>query len=165
MPWIVDGNNLLAQIPGGSMNDPADRRRLASALSRFCDARRATMSLFFDGAPLEGWRGTSWLGSLRVLHSGSGRTADDAILDEVAAAKRPADLTVVTSDRALADRCRAMGARVSGVRELRSMLSEAEDRAADGADKPERPDPAEVDYFMELFGGDGAAPSRSRRRE
>lgn len=164
MPWIVDGNNLLAQIPGGSRSDPADRRRLASALARFCDARRQTMTLHFDGAPLEGWQGSSGLGRLRVLHSGAGRSADDAILEEVASAPRAADLTVVTSDRSLAERCRAAGARILGVRDLRSILAEAEQRAAGGSEKPERADAEEIAYFMELFGGAGADPSRSRRR-
>ena len=140
MAWIVDGNNLLAQVAGRSRNDPQDRRHLAATLSRFCEARRQAMTLFFDGAPLRGWRGTSWLGRLRVAHSGPGRSADSAILDEVAASPRAAEMNVVTSDRALADRCRAMGARVTSVREMRSILAASEIRAA-GGEKPDRLDP------------------------
>jgi predicted RNA-binding protein with PIN domain len=165
MPWLVDGNNLLAQMPGRSMNDPAHRRWLASELSQFCESRRCHLTLYFDGQPLQGWRDRTWLGKVCVFHSGGGRTADAAILEEVISAHRPAELTVVTSDRALFDRCRGLGARGARVREFRRILGEAGAREDPCAEKPDRADPSEVAYFLEAFGStDEGPPIRSRRR-
>ena len=45
-----------------------------------------------------------------MLHSGGRRTADDAILDLLAHAAHPGEYRVVTSDRALSQRCRQIGA-------------------------------------------------------
>ncbi|HXI03215.1 MAG TPA: NYN domain-containing protein [Candidatus Saccharimonadales bacterium] len=166
MGWIVDGNNLLAQIPGRSMTDLSDRRALASSLARFCESRRSRMLLCFDGPPSRGEPRTSHLGRLRIEHSGAGRTADEVILSAVSDAPRPGDLTVVTSDRSLSDRCRSLGARTATVREFRSALSKTRARSRDGAEKPERPEPSEVAYFLELFSGgsDGDSSDPRRRR-
>lgn len=123
-------------------------------LSGFCRVRRCTATLYFDGAPLDGWRGTTILGPVRVLHSGGRRSADDAILSMIAARRSQGSLRVVTSDRSLSDRCRHLGAATATVREFRAALSEAAIRAERGAEKPERVDPAEVAWYMELFGAD-----------
>lgn len=165
MPWLIDGNNLLEQLPGRSRHDAGHRRELASRISVFCQGRRCRASLYFDGAPLEGWRGTTHYGNLSVLHSGSGRTADEAILGVVASSRRPAELRVVTSDRSLSDMCRQMGASTASVRDFRSLLDRTGAGAEEGSEKPDRVGPGEVARYLELFGASGEAEaSRSRRK-
>lgn len=165
MPWILDGNNILGQIPGRSRLDPSHRRELASRISRWCEARRCRASLYFDGAPLEGWRGAIHYGPLSVLHSGGGRSADEAILQAVASSRRPGDLRVVTSDRALSERCRRMGASTSPVREFRTLLNRSGGAAGAGSGKPDRVTPGEVARYLEIFGAsEEPGKPRSRRR-
>ena len=49
--------------------------------------------------------------------------ADDRIVDEVERDRDPASLTVITSDRTLAERVRALGATVEGAGVLLDRLS------------------------------------------
>src|SRR5207249_12292315 len=98
MPYIVDGHNLLGQTPGLSLTDPGDRGRLVSVLAAFCRERRCRMTIFFDGEPPRGGRAVLHLGGVRIVHSGRGRSADDAILDMIRGSRTPADITLVTSD-------------------------------------------------------------------
>jgi predicted RNA-binding protein with PIN domain len=152
MPYIVDGHNLLGQTPGLSLTSPEDRRELVA-------------TVFFDGEPPEGWRADLHLGGVRVLHSGRGRSADDAILEMIRRSRAPSDVTLVTSDRALYERARHLGAKGILGHKFREMMSRDPRGRAHGADKPERPSPEEVAYFLELFGGTGEIdPSSSRKR-
>ena len=165
MPYIVDGHNLLGQTPGFSLTDPGDRRRLVAGLAAFCRGRRCRMTIFFDGEPPRGNRADLHLGGVRILHSGRGRSADDAILEMIRSSRAPADITLVTSDRALYERGRHLGAKGMLGYVFREMMARGPHRGSGATDKPEEPAPGEVDYFLEVFGE--AAPideSRSRKR-
>jgi predicted RNA-binding protein with PIN domain len=165
MPYIVDGHNLLGQTPGLSLTSPEDRRALLARLTAFCRGKRTRMTVFFDGDPPEGWRSDMHLGGVRVLHSGGGRSADDAILEMIRKSRAPADVTLVTSDRALYERGRHLGAKGMLGHRFREMMSREPHSRSFGGDKPERPSPEEVAYFLELFGGAGETdPSKSRKR-
>lgn len=164
MPYLVDGHNLLAQTPGLSLRSPDDRQRLLQTLAGFSRARRCRITVVFDGDPLPGWREEVHLGGVRVLHSGAGRTADAALLDLIRSSRTPADLILVTSDRALHDTGRHLGAKGMRGHVFRKMVAGATGRRTRPAEKPERPDPEEVAYFMELFEGSAGDRSRSTRR-
>jgi len=167
VPYLLDGNNLLAQTPGLSMNEPSDRRRFVSTLAAFTRSRRCKLTVFFDGEPLDGWAPTTHLGGVTVRHSGRGVSADDAILETIRRSAAPADIVLVTSDRALYERGRHLGARGQlGHAFRRALRSEAAARDG-GGEKPERPEPGEVEAYLELFGesaGGGAAPKDDKSR-
>jgi len=165
MPYVVDGHNLLGQIPGLSLHGTDDRRKLVTALSGFCRARRCRMTIFFDGEPPRGTRADTHLGGVRVLYSGRGRSADDAILAMIRSSRAPGDITLVTSDRALYERGRHLGARGILGHVFRGMMSRDDRAGGPATDKPEAPAPGEVDYFLELFGeSEPIDPSTSRKR-
>jgi predicted RNA-binding protein with PIN domain len=165
MPYLIDGHNLLGQISGLSLESAVDRQRLVSSLSRFAGSRRCRITVFFDGEPPAGWGDRIDLGGVQVRHSGRGRSADDAILQSIRRSATPADITLVTSDRALYERGRHLGARAMQCRGFREEMARERSREGPSGEKPERPEPGEVDYFMELFGEAGEAdPIRSRRR-
>ncbi len=164
MPYLVDGHNLLAQIPGLSLRSPEDRQRLLQALAGFSRARRCRVTVVFDGDPLPGWREELHLGGVRVVHSGTGRTADTALLDLIRSSRTPADLILVTSDRSLQDRGRHLGAKGMRGHVFRKMMAGGSGRGTHPAEKPERSDPEEIAYFMELFDGSAGDRSRSTRR-
>jgi rRNA-processing protein FCF1 len=71
----------------------------------------------FDGRPFE----VSVPGAVEVVFAPS---ADDAIVRALAAEPRAASVTVVTSDRELAERARAAGAKVTGAGGFRRRLDE-----------------------------------------
>ena len=139
MPRVVDGDNVLGTWPGRSRSD-ADKRRLVREVDALMRAERRRIVIVFDGtAP----PGVSY--GPDVTFSGPGRKADAVILDLLRREKDVAGWTVVTSDRALADQCRWLGASIEGTRELRTKLSR--DSAGE---KPESAD--DVAYWLKAFG-------------
>ena len=113
---IVDGNNVIGSRPDGWWRDRegASRRLVADLQAQFLRTGDR-IAVVLDGRPLgdmpEGVHG----GVLVAYARRAGRdAADDRIVEEVERDRDPASLTVVTSDRALAERVRALGARVEG---------------------------------------------------
>jgi predicted RNA-binding protein with PIN domain len=96
------------------------------------------VTVVFDGAAPGGVDNAS-LGGVRVLYAGAGRSAmsaDDRILAIVAASKAPKELTVVTSDSALGNRCRRLGATVLPCHKFRPLLQAAAEAEDAGPEKP-----------------------------
>ena len=122
---IVDGNNVIGSRPDGWWRDRAGaaRRLVASlqALTRSCNDR---ICVVLDGRPLAALPEGVHEGVLVAYATRGGRdAADDRIIEEVARDLDPASLVVVTSDRILAERVRALGASVAGARSLLDRLS------------------------------------------
>ncbi|MDA8330102.1 MAG: NYN domain-containing protein [Candidatus Dormibacteraeota bacterium] len=76
--------------------------------------------LVFDGPPSPGGP-TSARGTL-VLHPNVGKSADDRILELIAHRGKSGGIALVTSDRALRDAARALGATTMGALELLRLL-------------------------------------------
>jgi predicted RNA-binding protein with PIN domain len=123
---LVDGNNVVGSRPDGWWRDrPGATRRLVAALQGLAARTHTDVTVVFDGRPLpdlaEGVHD-----QVRVAYARrAGRDAgDDRIVEEVEHDSDPSSLTVVTSDRGLAERVRALGATVEGAgtltRELES---------------------------------------------
>ena len=115
MRWIVDASNVIGSRPDGWWRDRAGAtRRLIAALEAFGEP----VTVVLD-APVE-------LDDPRVeivVARRRGRdAADDEIVRLLEAAADPSTLCVVTSDRELADRARALGAEVEGAGRFRDRL-------------------------------------------
>jgi predicted RNA-binding protein with PIN domain len=157
MPWILDGNNLLAQSREQNLKDPHGRVRLIRELSEFCRQKGRTMTVVFDGDPdpLIPGRDVS-LGPLRVIFSGRGREADSVILELLGHLADPAGTTVVTSDRSLSDRARHTRAKTLRSHLFRATLREM---AIDAPPSNEdRLTPGEIEEWTRYF-------SKERRDE
>ena len=141
MPYLIDGDNLLGTWPGRRRSD-AERRSLAFQLDRFAVRRQRRVLVIFDGMPPPGQH----LGPAAQF-AGSGQTADDVILELLRKQEDRRGWIVVTSDRSLGDQCRYLQARLERCDEFRKRLRDEPDQ-----EKPERE--AEVDYWLERFGGD-----------
>jgi predicted RNA-binding protein with PIN domain len=123
--WLVDGMNVIGSRPDRWWNDP-DRavRRFIDELVAFAEATGDEVVVVFDRRPPDLTPGEH--GPIEVAFaSRSGRNAaDHDIVELVAADESPATITVVTSDRALADRVRQRGARVATAGSFRRRLDE-----------------------------------------
>ena len=121
--WIVDGNNVMGSRPDGWWRDrPAAAARLVGQLAGAGLHRPDEVELVvvFDGPapPDSPERDPS---GIQVRHAGPAGSADDVIVDLVAAQPGRAT-TVFTSDAELSRRARQAGARVSGARTLLAMI-------------------------------------------
>ena len=121
---IVDGNNVIGSRPDGWWRDrQGAARRLIASLQALARQTGDRISVVLDGRPLPDVPEGVHDGVLVAYATRAGRdAADDRIVDEVTRDREPTSLVVVTSDRGLADRVRALGATVEGAGSLLAQL-------------------------------------------
>ncbi len=154
MPYLIDGNNLLGSWGGPRGRD--DRRpEVVQRVAEFCRARGVKATLVFDGHPLRPDMAAQDLGPLTLRVPPAGQDADSLIRELVERAARPAEIIVVTSDKALYSYCRTLGAAVLRAHEWNALERRPTPprRAAPVArgEKPERED--DVEGWLRKFQG------------
>ena len=122
MRWLVDGMNVIGSRPDGWWRDRDGAvRDLVEALDALAAGADPQVAVVFDGRPVE-------LHPRRVAVRFAPRSgpnaADHEIVHLVEGDPDRGSLTVVTSDRALAERVRALGAAVEGAGGFRRRLDE-----------------------------------------
>src|SRR4051794_31397050 len=120
MRWLVDGMNVVASRPDGWWRDrKAAMTRLSESLAAFAAETGEPLTVVFDGEPFD-------LSAPPVeiqFASTRGRNAaDHDIARLVQQDADPQSITVVTSDRELAERVKAAGASVRGASQFRRRL-------------------------------------------
>ncbi len=114
-------------------------RRVAA----FCRAKNVRATLVFDGPPLRTDLAAQVLGPLSLRVPSPGQDADSVIRELVERSARPAEIVVVTSDKALYSYCRTLGASVLRAHEWNAAERKQSRGRPEGADKPEREDDVE----------------------
>jgi predicted RNA-binding protein with PIN domain len=115
--WLVDAMNVIGSRPDGWWRDRHGAGRgLLEQLESFAGEAGEEVTVVFDGRPFDLPRA----GTVEVVFA---RSADDAIIQALGADRDAASVTVVTSDRQLAARARAAGARVAGAGGFRRRLA------------------------------------------
>jgi predicted RNA-binding protein with PIN domain len=123
-------------------------RRVAA----FCRKKGARAILVFDGGPLRPDLGGQELGPLSVRVPEPGEDADTLIRRLVERSARPADLVVVTSDKALYSYVKTLGAAVLRAHEWNALERRLAASADSDGEKPDRED--DVEGWLRLFGGE-----------
>jgi predicted RNA-binding protein with PIN domain len=126
MRWIVDGMNVIGSRPDGWWRDrKAAMKRLSESLAAFAAETGEPLTVVFDGGPFD----LSAPPAEIEFASARGRNAaDDDIARMVQQDAEPQSITVVTSDRDLAERVKAAGASVLGASQFRRRLDETSAR-------------------------------------
>lgn len=164
---IVDGYNLMGAAPGELLDAGGDlehsREELLRRLRSLCLRKHLKITVVFDSmgtqTALESRAG------IRVAFAGGRGRADEAIIKMVRA--NPQAMVVATSDRAVAEACRKMGAAVITSQELWSRMESLSRSGQAGFGPPKE------DYLEEEAPGRGGfpkkgparRPSRKERRE
>jgi predicted RNA-binding protein with PIN domain len=120
--WLVDASNVIGSVPDGWWKDRRGAtRRLLEAVREYARLSGDELVVVLDAGPaeLEGSHG----GVTVVRAPRRGRdAADEEIVRRLAAEAQPGAVRVATSDRALAEQVRALGAEVEGGRAFRERL-------------------------------------------
>lgn len=130
---IVDGMNVIGSRPDGWWRDrDAAARRLFGQIEAYAARHGLDVVLVLDGAAPADWH-LEGLVEVVFARDAGFRTADDAIVAVVEAEVEPSGVDVVTSDRGLQARVRALGSAVSSPRALLDALDalDAEEPSAD----------------------------------
>lgn len=151
MSYIVDGNNVMGQTPGWHRDKQGARWRLLKDLAAFARAKRARVTVVFDGQPEHLLPDGSAFKGVRVLYAKKGSDADSRIARLVESSPDRRGLTVVTSDRHLGSLVRTEGARVLRSGEFRRLIQEA--LAAGKDEKPEdEVNDTDLEGWLSYFG-------------
>jgi predicted RNA-binding protein with PIN domain len=148
---VIDGNNLLGSW-GGPQGQNDRREEVVRRVAAFCRARGARAILVFDGHPLRPDMEAQDLGPLRLRVPPRGQDGDTVIREIVDGTARPADLIVVTSDKALYSYAKTAGASVLRAHEWNALERRLVPRSTGGGagEKPERED--DVEGWLKKFG-------------
>ena len=151
MAYIIDGNNVMGQTPGWHRDKSESRRALIESVAVFTQAKKARVTLVFDGAPDPAVPEGVSVRGVRVLYAARGSDADTRIEHLVEASPDPRGLTVITSDRHLAFAVRSRGAKVIRSGHFRKQLDGALQRKS-GAANGEHFDLGDVNGWLRYFG-------------
>jgi predicted RNA-binding protein with PIN domain len=151
--WIIDGHNLIPQVPGLSLHDPDDESKLILWLAEFCRIRQDTMDLYFDKAPV-GFAKTKRIGRITAHFIQTGKTADDAILYKLQREKHAArNLTIVSTDRVVQANAKSFQARIVPSAEfVRLVLNTRISKPSADGQSPDLSQ-RELDEWLDLFEG------------
>jgi uncharacterized protein len=153
MPLLIDGHNLIGQIPGLSLADPDDEGDLVMLLRRYTTARRGRkVVVVFDhgvyGHPqtLDGY-------GVSCHFARSPQDADAQLIKRIRALKKPRDWTLVTSDRQVVCAAEDCGVRViSSHAFARHLAAPAQPAAVQEEQRDVRLSEAEIEEWLRLFG-------------
>ncbi|MEN6561637.1 MAG: NYN domain-containing protein [Acidobacteriota bacterium] len=154
MAYLIDGNNLLGRIAPHELRERSGREGLVARLLAYQRVTRARIHLVFDGNPETTPTDIAVNPKFVIHYPGEGRSADDVILDMIAAQADRRRFFVVSSDRDIREAAKKKGlvAVTSDVfaRELKTALKEGRKRRE--LDKrTETPTDLEIDLWDEMF--------------
>ena len=157
MPYIIDGHNLIGQMPELSLAEIEDEQQLIEILKEFCLREQRSVEVYFDNAPPGGPRARNY-GRLRAFFCRAGKSADQAIAERLhRLGKEARNWTVVSSDRQVQASAKAMRANVltavEFARQLRQTTSRPKTQIHDKTE-PSGVTSEEVDYWLKVFKND-----------
>lgn len=148
MIYLIDGNNVMAQIPGWRRDMSGAKKRLLLALAALVAARKVKVKAVFDGTPDREFPEGCVYKSVRVHYARTGSDADTRIREMVEQAGSKRDIVVVSSDKPLTSRVKQMGAQVISSGNFRRMLQEA---ASLEPEKPGDQETIDVNEWLKIF--------------
>lgn len=154
MPILIDGHNLIGQLPGVDLSDPDDEAQLVMLLRRYAARRRGRrVVVVFDGGVYGHPDNLNGYG-VEARFAKSPADADGELIRRIRAIRRRDEWVVVSSDRAVAGEAQARGIPVLSSQEFARRLQALDLPRASLRDKRnDRPlTRAEVEEWMRLFG-------------
>lgn len=156
MAYLIDGHNLIGQLPDLSLKDPDDEAKLVQKLIGFA-ARTSKRCLVVFDSGLPGGKSRLSTGPVEVIFASSRSTADNVMKERIKAARDPGQWVVVSNDREVLNAALARRMTVLKSAEFASQLqvASAPKRKRASADDDKRDDTygsaAEVDAWLKLF--------------
>lgn len=152
MIYLIDGHNLIGQMPDMSLDDPHDEAKLVERLKQFAARTGKRCTVVFDGGLPGGWSRDLSTYSVRAVFAHSGTSADAILLERIRTARDPGSLVVVSADHQIVEA--ALRRRISVISPAvfaRQMNAPA---VLDKRDSDPHLTPSEIQEWLDLFGGE-----------
>lgn len=151
MPILIDGHNLIGQLPTISLDDPDDEEKLARLLSTYRARTGKAITVVFDPGGAFALPKSRQLGGVKIVFAPHDSSADRVITRRMQKLRNPSEWLVVTSDRELAGAVSRLGARVQSAAAFALELAGSAEESPGWKESP--PSPDEVDSWLALFEG------------
>src|SRR5512139_530840 len=92
VPYLIDGHNLIAQMPDLTLDDPNDEVKLVLRLRQFAGRKKQSITVVFDHGIPGGWSSQLSTGPVKVIFAGSHSNADRIIMERIREAKTPTNI-------------------------------------------------------------------------
>ncbi len=158
MAYLIDGHNLIGQLPDISLTDPDDEAKLVQKLLGFTARTQKRIIVVFDGG-LPGGKSRMTTGKVEVIFATARSTADTVMKERIKRTRDAGQWIVVSNDRevlaAAHERKIATLTSAAFAAQLKqtSALRKAK-RKQDGEAPDVYVSPAEVEAWLKLFNGD-----------
>ncbi len=155
MPYLIDGHNLIGQLPDIALDDPNDEAKLVQRLIGFAARTRKKIVIIFDQGLPGGYSGLS-THSVKVIFAAAHQTNADKIMAErIRSIPDPANWTVVSSDREILSAAQTRGMRPMSAAQFAHSLRRPPTIAPDPSENPNPIiKPEDIDEWLRLFGAE-----------
>ena len=155
MPYLIDGHNLIAQLPDIDIDDPNDEAKLVNKLKGFVARAKTKCTVIFDGGLPGGHSSMSTRGVTVSFAAAQHSSADDLIKRRISNIKDAPNWTLVSSDRELLNHARSRRMKQMTSVQFAQLLNQ---RSAIEETRGEEIHPAisadEIDELFDAFGGE-----------
>lgn len=156
--YLIDGHNLIAQLPDIDLDDPHDEAKLVFKLRSFTARTGKKVTVVFDGGLPGGVSKTLSTSKVTACFAAAEhRTADQVLVRMIRKVKNPQGYCLVSSDREIVDVAQGLGMDYLSTPDFaRQLTPEAASSELDTPEKDENPQlsPQEVDEWLAIFSGD-----------
>ena len=153
MKWLIDGHNVIGQLPHLRLDDPHDEEKLLELLRSYRGRTGDWLTVVFDPGHTYRPRKTRKRGGITVQFAPHRQTADQIIMRRLRKLKNPQEVTVVTSDRRVMQAARQARARLMSAQEFGQLLLQPRSQAAEDVDHQAdvHLSSDEVEAWLDLF--------------
>jgi len=152
---IIDGHNLIGQMPDIQLDEAHDEDRLLTRLRQYRARTGRTLLVFFDGGSTYKPGQSRTKGGITVRYAPHGVTADQLIINRLQKLTNPQQTLVVSSDRVIQRAAKFARARIMPSAEFAAQLSARRpakrSRPDADAEADVRLSDAEVNEWLDLF--------------
>ena len=160
MAYLIDGHNLIGQLPDLSLTDPDDEAKLVQKLLSFSARTGKRCVVVFDSG-LPGGKSRLSTGKVEVIFASARSSADDVMRERIRQTSDPGQWIVVSNDRAVitAARTRRMTVLTSAeftgqLRAAQAVQQSKRRKREEGEADDVHVSAAEVEAWLKLFNGE-----------
>lgn len=154
MPYLIDGHNLIGQLPDIDLDDPNDEALLVQKLAGFVARTRQKCVVVFDhGIP--GGKSRMSTKGVEVLFASHPGDADQMIIKRIEKLKNPKAWTVVSSDHQVQNKAKLRNVGVIKSNEFAKRLKRQKPAPKPGLDEAHdiHLSEEELEEWMQIFEG------------
>lgn len=154
MRLLIDGHNLIGQMPDISLSDPDDEAKLVTRLRRYAARTGHRLTVIFDAGLPGGPSGELSGGKVQVVFAPTGRQADPLIIGRIRQVRDRSAWLVISSDQEIRDAAARHRVRTQRSEEFAAELISVQSPPAIGAADPRQVPPTEeeVEAWLREFG-------------